>query len=258
MFIDDAKVGNIADEFIKFMDKKNHTKVEVLSFFNECFMAKDSEEIENMRRSSKITAYFFSKFIKEVEVVIDSGKPTKHSELAQKVIDLLESESELKKCAIKLTSSKIVKDYIDYCIPCTVQSGGVYSSKMFIESNDKELKSDCITLGMGAMYRSYITFIGRTLLIDPTEMQKSIYKKAETLFKVIIQNLRVGVKICDVYKKARQFMGDNLSSVEIPKNFGNGMGILLNENPLAINESNDRTIQIGNSFLVTINFPEIK
>jgi Xaa-Pro aminopeptidase len=77
------------------------------------------------------------------------------------------------------------------------------------------------------MYRSYNTFIGRTLLIDPNEEQKSIYKKVETLVKVIIQNLRPGVRICDVYKKARQFMQDTLPSFEVPKSFGYGMGIFL-------------------------------
>lgn len=45
--------------------------------------------------------------------------------------------------------------------------------------------------------------------------------------KVINQNLRVGVKINDVYKKARQFMQDTLPTIEVPKNFGYGMGIFL-------------------------------
>ncbi len=103
------------------------------------------------------------------------------------------------------------------------------------------------------MYRSYNTFIGRTLLIDPNEEQKSIYKKVETLVKVIIQNLRPGVKISEVYKKARQFMQDTLPGIEPPKSFGYGMGIFLSENNLAINEANDRVIQVGYSFLVSCN-----
>jgi nucleosome binding factor SPN SPT16 subunit len=81
----------------------------------------------------------------------------------------MENDSELKKCAIKQSSFKIVKDYIDFCVPCSLQSGGVYNAKLFMESNDKELKSDCITLGLGSMYRSYNTYIVRTLLIDPNE-----------------------------------------------------------------------------------------
>ena len=108
------------------------------------------------------------------------------------------------------------------------------------------------------MYRSYNTYISRTLLIDPNDEQKSIYKKIQTLFKVITQNLRPGVRICDVYKKAKQFLQDTLPNVEVPKSFGYGMGIFLSENNLAINEVNDRTIQPGHTFLVLCNFPEIK
>lgn len=125
----------------------------------------------------------------------------------------MENEAELKKCAIKLSSQKISKDLIDLGAPCSVQSGGSYSSKLFVESNDKELKSDCIIVGLGSMYRSYNTFVSRTLLIDPNEEQKGIYKKIETLTRILTQNLRVGVKISDVYKKARLYMQDSLPNV---------------------------------------------
>ena len=75
----------------------------------------------------------------------------------------------MKKCAIKHTKQNISKDYIDLGAPVSIQSGGAYSQKLFFDSNEKELKSDCIVLGLGSMYRSYNTFISRTLLIDPTE-----------------------------------------------------------------------------------------
>ena len=34
MIINDAKTGQTAEEFMKFMDGQNHNKVEVVSFFN--------------------------------------------------------------------------------------------------------------------------------------------------------------------------------------------------------------------------------
>lgn len=77
------------------------------------------------------------------------------------------------------------------------------------------------------MYRSYNTFISRTLLIDPNDEQKSIYKKIETLTRILTQNLRVGVKISDVYKKARLFMQDSLPKIEVPKTFGYGVLLTL-------------------------------
>jgi nucleosome binding factor SPN SPT16 subunit len=179
--------------------------------------------VENLKKSGKVTSYFFAKVIQEVELVIDSGKAARHCDLSKKVLDLMENESELKKCAIKLSSHKVSKDFIDLGAPCSIQSGGAYSSKLFVESNEKELRSDCIVIGMGSLYRSYNTFISRTLLIDPTEEQKSIYKKIETLSRILTQNLRAGVKISDVYKKARMFMQDSLKSIEVPKNFGYGV-----------------------------------
>jgi nucleosome binding factor SPN SPT16 subunit len=56
-------------------------------------MVKDAEEVDNLRKSSKVTGYFFAKLIKEVEVVIDSGKTTKHADLAKKVVDYMENDS---------------------------------------------------------------------------------------------------------------------------------------------------------------------
>ena len=122
-----------------------------------------------------------------------------------------------------MSSQKISKDFIDLGAPCSIQSGGAYSAKLFVDSNSKDLQSDCIIIGLGSMYRSYNTFISRTLLIDPTEEQKSIYKKVEVLIKILTQNLRGGVKISDVYKKARQYMQDSLKAVDVPKNFGYGV-----------------------------------
>ena len=142
MIINDSKTGQTAEEFMKFMEGESHTKVEIIGFFNECFMIKDEEEIENMKKSGKVSSYFFGKAISEVELVIDSGKTTKHSEISKKVLDLMENESELKKCAIKLSSQKVSKDFIDIGAPCSVQSGGSYSNKLFVDSNDKELKSE--------------------------------------------------------------------------------------------------------------------
>ena len=69
--------------------------------------------------------------------MIDSGKATKHAAISKKVLDLMESEAELKKCAIKLSGHKVVRDYIDFGAPISVQSGGNYSNRLFVESDDR-------------------------------------------------------------------------------------------------------------------------
>lgn len=47
-------------------------------FFNECIITKSKDDLDNIRRSSMVTTYFLSKFIKEVETCIDEGNDVKH------------------------------------------------------------------------------------------------------------------------------------------------------------------------------------
>jgi nucleosome binding factor SPN SPT16 subunit len=105
------------------------------------------------------------------------------------------------------------KDYIDNGPIASIQSGGQFKHKLFAEADDNELRSDCIILGLGSLYRGYNSYISRTLLIDPTEFQKAVYRKVETLSKIVSQNLRVGVKLGDIYKKAKMFADEHLKDL---------------------------------------------
>lgn len=82
---------------------------------------------------------------------------------------------------------------------------------------------------MGALYKSFNSYVSRTLLIDPSEQQKSTYKKILTLGKVIQQNLKPGVVLELIYDKCVQFMKQHLPEVEPPKSFGFGIGVFLVE-----------------------------
>ena len=169
----------------------------------------------------------------------------------------------MKKCTVKLASNSaglsIIKDYIDTGASICIQSGGIYDAKVFPEPNSNPLKSDCILLGLGTLYKSWNSFVGRTLLINPTEKQKMTYKKILALAaKVIKDNLRPGVAIQLIYKKAAEFVQEQLPGVEVPKSFGFGVGTYLCEPLLDINENNTRVIEVGHSFLICCNFPNLE
>lgn len=129
----------------------------------------------------------------------------------------MSNESELKKCAIKITNSQsnlaFSKEYIDIGPSINVQSGGNYSPKLFATPNSSTLKSDCILASLGTLYKSYNSYAGRTLLINPTDEQKSYYKKCLAIMKVILQNLRPGITLSSVYKKVVEFMKSYLPNV---------------------------------------------
>lgn len=196
----------MVEEFEKFLGSKAYVPYEVSHFFNECVIIKGKDDLDNLRRSAMVTTYFLSKFIKEVEKSIDDGSATLHKDLTAAMNKNMGTEAELKKCTVKLSSNSsnlsINKDFIDTGASISVQSGGNYSPKLFVESNSDPLRSDCIVLGLGTLYKSWNSYVGRTLLINPTEKQKVTYKKVLALAKVIQQNLRPGVAIHSIYKKA--------------------------------------------------------
>lgn len=211
LFVKDDRVGVVAEEFSKFMENNRYTPVDISSFFNECFVSKSKDEIDNLKKSALVTTYFLQKLIKEVEKVIDEGNSTSHLELSKKMQQILNTEAELKKCAIKITNTNsanltINKDYIDMGPSINVQSGGIYSVKLFGEPTNTPLKSDCILVSLGTLYKSYNSFASRTLLIDPTDDQKLVYRKSLGLLKVIQQNLRPGLTLSSVYKKSAEFV----------------------------------------------------
>ena len=63
MFIADSKTGPVAEDFMRFVDSTDHKKVEAFGFVNECLAVKDGNELDNLKKSSKVCGYFFSKFI---------------------------------------------------------------------------------------------------------------------------------------------------------------------------------------------------
>jgi len=134
----------------------------------------------------------------------------------------------LKKCVLKLKDFNLNKDLIEIGPAATIQSGGNFKHKLFAAADEADVKSDCIIVGIGSLYRSYNSYVSRTLLIDPTDYQKNIYKKTEALEKIIIQNLRVGVTISEVYKKAKQFVSEHLGVLNMPKSLGFGVILWLN------------------------------
>ena len=113
-------------------------------------------------------------------------------------------------------------------------------------------------MSLGTLYKSYNSYAGRTLLINPTEDQKSYYKKGLAIIKVITQNLRPGISLNEVYKKVLEFMKSYLPNVEPPKSFGFGIGVFLCENSLEISETNTKIIEVGSSFLINCNLTGLK
>lgn len=78
------------------------------------------------------------------------------------------------------------------------------------------------------------------------------------LNKLLINNVKVGVKLNTLYATGVEYMKAELPDFEVPSNFGFGIGLEYKENPLVISEKNDKTFETGMSFLIVCAFKDLK
>lgn len=150
--------------------------MDIAELLNECFNVKDKDELENVRRASKVTTYFLEKLINEVKKVIDEDLTVTHTKICKKIEDMFDSESsEMKRIEVKLGKYAVKKEFVDIGSAAVVQSGGNYSVKLLGNPTDEVLKPDCIIAGFCCQYKLYNACVYRTLLINPTGAQEKNY-----------------------------------------------------------------------------------
>lgn len=124
--------------------------------------------------------------------------------------------------------------------------------KLKAESNKDPLKYDCILVMLGVEYHHFNAICCRTLLIDCSEEIKKNYAKCEKLLQTLIEKMRPGVSLKEIYGLGLKFLKDQIPAVELPTSFGAGVGLELKENLLLINEKADKVVEPGMVFNISL------
>ena len=124
-----------------------------------------------------------------------------------------------------------------------------------IACSDKEnLHFGAIVCSLGLRYRSYCSNIVRTMLVDPSQEVQDLYTYLVDLEDLIINKLRDGVKLSDVYSAAMANVKKEKPEIvdKINKNFGFAMGIEFREGALVIGPGCDVKAKKGMVFNVNV------
>ncbi len=97
------------------------------------------------------------------------------------------------------------------------------------------LKHDVILLLLGAEYQQFNAICARTLLIDCSEEAKRTYARCEELLQALVDQLRPGAALKDLYAFSVKFLRDHLPGAELPPSFGSGIGLEIKESILQVN-----------------------
>ncbi|CAG8739484.1 8456_t:CDS:10, partial [Acaulospora morrowiae] len=239
--------GKFVDEWKAVYNKheKDFEEVDIASGIAAALAVKDEDELKTMRTASKISISMMNRFIYLVTSMIDEEKEITHEQLAEDVENILYSKEDK-----WLSSQKSMQDVdferTDICYAPIIQSGGEYDFRTSAQSNTSLLHEGTILFSLGVRYKSYCSNIGRTILMNPNKDQEKTYEFLLEIQRRILEWIKDGVKICDVYTKATRYIKTKRPDLldKFVKNLGHGTGMVLNlfigftdlENPKATDE----------------------
>lgn len=152
------------------------------------------------------------------------------------------------------------KEELDWCYTPIIQSGGKYDLRSSAASNSEKLYPGAILCSLGVRFKFYCSNISRTFLIDPTKVQEKNYEFLLEVQNKILDNIKEGVKIRDIYQKAVAHVRSKRPDLEknFTKNVGFGMGIEFREASYVLNAKNTRELKNGMILNVQVGFSDLE
>ncbi|KAG2196503.1 hypothetical protein INT47_012797 [Mucor saturninus] len=261
VFVKDKTTGKNVEEWKKACTKynKNFEEVDVSVAISTCLAEKDEEEARYVRTAAKVSSnmmqYFF---IPEMSTYIDEEKPITNEKLSDLTDMALEDPKMAKR--IRMPPEVEEKDEIDWCYTPIVQSGGKFDLRSSATSNNDRLFPGAIICSLGVRYKYYCSNLSRTFLIDPTKAMEKNYEFLLEVQNRVLDSIRDGVKIRDVYAKAIALIKAKRPDLEknFTKNVGFGMGIEFREANYVLSGKNNKEIKNGMILNVQVGFSDLE
>lgn len=216
--IEYLKIGRIGFEscnltFHEYSEIKG-TKIPVSNLVEQLRLVKSENEIENLRKASKISDQALSNtlsFIKEGVMEIDI---------------VAELEYNLKKCGA---------DNISFS---TMVLSGKRTSLLHGKPSKKRLeKGDTVLLDFGALYNGYHADISRSLFIGKANVRQiEVYNCINNAGKAAINSIREGVQCKHIAEIVQQQIPSQYLKYYYP-GIGHGVGLDIHENPFIKGDS---------------------
>jgi len=186
-------------------------------------MVKDSTELNYMRRAAELT----SEGMKAAIHTIKAG------------LREFEVAAEIEYIMRRRGSGGVAFD--------TTVASGVRSAYPHGGCTERKIrKGDFVVLDIGAKYQNYRSDLTRTLTVgEPSSKQQKVYRVVKEAQEKAFQNVRAGVKACDVDTVARELIENEGYGEYFVHSLGHGVGLEIHEPPTLGPEGKDR-LRAGN------------
>ncbi|KAJ7365044.1 FACT complex subunit SPT16 [Desmophyllum pertusum] len=249
VFVKDNFQGQFVDEWKSAFEKESFEKVDISSAVAYVMSIREDQEITHVKKAAQVSSDIFVKYFKkQIMEIVDDEKRVKHSKIADGIEAALESKSYLQ--------PGMDSDQVEMCYSPIIQSGGKFTLKFSTVSNEEKLHYGTIICSLGVRYKFYCSNIVRTMLYEPSQEQQDNYDLLLATLDVVLDKLRHGVKLCDVYNAALEHVTKQKPDFQanFVKNVGFGMGIEFREGSLLITSKNNHVAKKGMVFNVNAGF----
>ncbi|KAF9359172.1 FACT complex subunit spt16 [Mortierella sp. NVP85] len=259
VFAKDAQKGAFAAAWKASLEKasKPIEQIDMSSGVAEVFAIKDDEELRSTKMAARLSSLVMKNyFIEEMSQIIDEERKITHEKFADKMENVLTDEKMYKQLKFP---ADVASGNPEWCYTPIIQSGGDYDLKTSAVSNEKELHAGTIVCSLGVRYKSYCSNIGRTFLIDPNKTQQKNYTFLLDVQRKVLESMKEGVLIKDVYNRAIDFIRNKRPELEkkFVKNLGFGTGLEFRESNYLLNGKNMKELQRDMIFSLSVGFQDI-
>ncbi|KAJ6221120.1 hypothetical protein RDWZM_006932 [Blomia tropicalis] len=251
-FVKDKPSGDFANEWKKRFEPKRFEIVDLSIAFAYLIAPKDDVEINLIQKASSLSCDLYSKYlVEEITEIIDSDRKVRHIKLADNVEQASNNNKYMKNVDLS---------QVELCYTTIIQSGGNYNLKFSAQSDKNNLHFGAITCCLGVRYKQYCSNIVRTLLVNPTQEQKDLYEFLLTVQEAVLDKLRAGVRLCDVYQVAHDMVEkrDKKLVEKFTKNCGFAMGIEFREGSLLLAPKSSSVARNGMVFNVALGLSNLE
>ncbi|ODQ63257.1 SPT16-domain-containing protein [Nadsonia fulvescens var. elongata DSM 6958] len=225
---------------------------------------RDETELALLKTAAKAsTAIMTQYFAEEMSTIIDDERTVTHAKFSDRIEAKIEDTKFFTHNAKVLKSlggaSNFDASLLDWSYTPIVQSGGAYDLRPSAQSDNKPLQGDVILCSLGIRYKFYCSNIARTYLIDPTKDQEANYMFLVQLQQHLLDTLREGLKVQDLYAAAIQYIKQHKPALvnHFLKNIGWGIGIDFKDSTMLLNAKNSRTFQPGMTLNLSVGFADL-
>lgn len=248
-FSKDKFPGEFMDAWRSAIAPEKFDLVDVSAAVAYVMAPKEEQEIALTKKACQVTVDVYAKYLRDqIMEIIDADKKVKHCKLAEGVDQAFQDKKYL---------GGVDPSQVDSCYPAIIQSGGNYNLKFSVVSDKNNLHYGAITCALGARYKSYCSNIVRTLLVNPNQEQQDLYEFLLKLEEeVLLEKLRDGVKLCDVFAAVMARVNKDHKELadKMTKNVGFATGIEFRESSLVIQPKTTAVARKGMVFNINIGF----